>query len=136
MRVLAALAFMAQPACAWEFTALPICTLSRDAPEMRAKVTYEGQIYALRLDHPEGWPEAAVFSIRFVPNGPVISTTRHRVTGTVLEVTDSGFGNVLNGLQFNQTAIAELGDIARPIDLSEAADPVAAFRDCDPAPLS
>lgn len=136
MRVLAALAFMAQPACAWEFTALPICTLSRDAPEIQVAVTYDGQIYALRLEHPEGWPMAPVFSIRFVPNGPVISTTRHQIDGTVLEVTDSGFGNVLNGLQFNQTAIAELGDIARPIDLSDASDAVAAFRDCDPTPLS
>lgn len=136
MRVFCALILCANPALAWEFSATPICTLDNLGTDPKVTVTHDGQIYAIQLDAPQGWPDAPVFTIRFVPNGPVISTTRHRITGTVLEVTDSGFGNVLNGLQYNQTAEASLGDTTVAFDLSSAADPVAAFRACDPLPLS
>jgi hypothetical protein len=124
---------LASPLSAWEFTPFPICTLARTA-DPQVTVTYDGATYALHITRPEGWPPADVFSLRFAPNGPTISTTRHSIDGNRLTVTDSGFGNVLNGLQFNTTAIALIGNIQQPIDLQGAAPAVEAFRNCRPAP--
>jgi hypothetical protein len=121
---------------AWEFTSQPICTLSDSGGETQIEITYDGQIYTLRLDHPDGWPQGQIFSMRFSPVGPFISTDRHRIIGTVLEVTDTGFGNVLDGLQFNGNATALLGDVAREIRLDDASEPVADFRACDARGLS
>ena len=123
----------AAPVHAWTFTPDPVCTLANDAAP-GVTVTYDGALYAIHLTRAAGWPEGPVFSIRFDPNGPVISTTRHTVDGTTLTVRDTGFGNVLNGLQNNATAQAQIGGISIPIDLTGAAGPVEAFRACRPGP--
>ena len=123
----------AGPVHAWDFTPFPICTLANDASP-QVTVTYDGALYAIHITRPDGWPEGAVFSLQFAPNGPTISTDRHTIEGDRLTVSDTGFGNVLNGLQFNGTALALLGDVAQPIDLQGAADPVEAFRACEPGP--
>ena len=127
------LCLAASPLWAWTFTPQPICTLANDG-SLQVTVTYDGALYAIHITRPGGWPDAPVFSLRFAPNGPTISTTRHSVTGDRLTVTDKGFGNVLDGLQFNGTATAMLGETNQPIDLQGAADPVAAFRNCRPGP--
>lgn len=116
---------------------MPICTLSHTADRLEIAVTYDpdSRIYAIRLTHPDGWPAAAVFAIRFDGPAPLtISTDRHRIEGQTLSVTDTGFGNVLNGIALNREATALLGDRAVPFDLTGAAEPVAAFRRCPAVP--
>src|SRR6056297_536273 len=137
MRMLTlALACMAAPATAWEFTPVPICTLFHQGADMAVMVTYDPGIgeYAIQLSREGGWPEGDVFSMRFEgPRGLTISTDRHRIEAEdtrTLTVRDRGFGNVLNGLHFNSRAFAVLGDLEVPLSLEGAAPAVAAFRNC------
>lgn len=131
---------LSTPVWAWEFRATPICTLDHATDETRVRVTYDPMIpeYAIeltRLDAP--WPDASPFGIRFEGSRPnLIMTDRHALTdeGRTLSVRDSGFGNVLSGLEFNDFAIALVGDAALIIPLDGAAEPVAAFRACIAAP--
>jgi len=130
----AALCLPALGAAAWEFTPSPVCTLTDASSPTRLEITFDGEIYAMTLTHPDGWPDAAAFSIQFAPNGPFISTNRHQVVGPALSVSDSGFGNVLTGLEINTRAVAILGPLEREIDLNGARPAVEAFRACDPGP--
>lgn len=65
-----------------------------------------------------------------------IGTDRHVLSpdGRSLTVTDTGFGNVLDGLAFNTTATALSGAEALPFDLAGAGPAVEAFRSCGVAP--
>jgi hypothetical protein len=141
MRVLAFM-LMASPAAAWEFSPVPVCTLTHATEEGSVTVTYDPrqpEPYAIRIERGAGWPVAPVFSIDYAgPRSLAISTTRHRLSGdgTVLTVTDEGFGNVLDGLEFNTTATAVLGDARVPFPLDGAAGPVQDFRACTEAPLA
>lgn len=122
---------LASPAAAWQFSPTPICTLT----DGTTTLTYDGATYTIAITRSEGWTPAPVFSIRFDgPNALQISTDRHQIKGTTLTVSDRGFGNVLNGLQFNQTATATLGQTSQVIDLSGASGPTAQFRACKPSP--
>jgi hypothetical protein len=142
MRIIIAflsLCVLASPAWAWEFTPDPICTLSREAEGASVVVTYDPRVpeYAITLRRTVPWPLAPNFAIRFDgPRGFTISTSRHRLSdgGTALTVTDSGFGNVLDGLRYNDTAIAVTGSATLPVPLSGAAPAVEAFRACAQAP--
>lgn len=130
-------ALLAGPAFAWEFSTTPICTLSY-AKAAQVEVTYDDRLpeYAIHITWPPGWTDAPVFALRFEgPRGGTISTDRHTIEGNTLTVRDKGFGNVLYGLQFNNRAVAVLGDQEVAIDLTGAADPVQEFRGC-PADLS
>ena len=124
------------PALAWEFTPVPICTLFHQGTDMAVMVTYDpvGGDYAIHLSREGGWPTAEVFSMRFEgPRGLTISTTRHVIEmedTRTLTVRDRGFGNVLNGLNFNQRAVAILGDLEVPVSLEGAAPAVEEFRAC------
>jgi hypothetical protein len=51
-------------------------------------------------------------------------------------VTDTGFDNVLNGLEFNNTATALAGTTAIPFLLDGVAPEMKAFRACVAAPLA
>ncbi len=130
-----AFAVAAAPALAWDFSPDPVCTLSFDG-KTSVTVTYDPRLseYAIRLTRPDRpWPPGAVFAIRFEgARGLTISTDRHASGdgGTTLTVRDTGFGNVLDGLQFNETATALIGDTAETIPLDGAAEPVEAFRAC------
>jgi hypothetical protein len=133
------LCLFASPAWAWEFTPDPICTLSREAEGSSVVVTYDLRVpeYAISLRRAVPWPSAPTFSIRFDgPRGFTISTARHRLSdgGMALTVTDKGFGNVLDGLRYNETAIAVTGSATLPVPLSGAAPAVEAFRACALAP--
>jgi hypothetical protein len=136
------LMLVASPAAAWEFTPIPVCTLTHATADASVAVTYDpGQpeAYAIRIDRAAPWPEAPVFSIDYTgPRALAISTTRHRLSedGTAVTVTDQGFGNVLDGLEFNTTATAILGDARVPFPLDGAAGPVQDFRACTEAPLA
>jgi hypothetical protein len=130
------------PAAAWEFTPLPVCTLSHQTDQARVIVTYDPRLpeaYAIAVTGPAAWPDAPVFSMRFDgPRGLTISTDRQQLSdgGRTLSVTDTGFGNVLNGLEFNNTATALAGDISVPFPLAGAAPEVRAFRACIVAPTA
>jgi hypothetical protein len=137
--LIACLALAASPAWAWEFTADPLCTLTWDAAESGIVVTYDprGPEYAITLRRATPWPDAPVFAIRFEGvRGMTISTSRHRLSegGRALTVTDRGFGNVLDGLQFNESAVALAGSATLTAPLDGAEPAVAAFRDCTQAP--
>ncbi len=120
---------------AWEFSPAPICTLTRTEPAGTMTVTFDPMtgLYALHVRRAGGWPDAPRFSIRF-SGTTTITTDRHRVDGDRLTVTDRGFGNVLSGLAAGGRAIATSGDVTVSLDLTDAADPVAAFRTCPSAP--
>ncbi|MEO0744032.1 MAG: hypothetical protein AAFY49_01670 [Pseudomonadota bacterium] len=132
MRV-ATLLLLAAPAHAWEFSPTPICTLTHAEGTADMTVTYDHatQLYAIAVTSAEGWPGAPAFSIRFDGAQPnTISTTRHSTDANTLTVTDSGFGNVLDGLEFNSTATAFTQTAAVTMSLDGAAGPVQQFRAC------
>ncbi len=131
------IALAASPATAWEFFASPICTLSHAEAAANLTVTYDeraAEPYAITVSRSDAaWPEAAVFAMRFDgPRGLTISTDRHRMTeeNRAVTVSDSGFGNVLDGLEFNATATAILGDAELGFPLAGAAPEVQKFRAC------
>lgn len=123
-------------AAAWEFSPVPICTLFHQDADVAVMVTYDPATgeYAIQLSREGGWPDAAVFSMRFEgQRGLTISTTRHVIEAEdtrTLTVRDRGFGNVLNGLNFNQRAVAVLGDLEVHVSLDGAAPAVEEFRAC------
>ena len=130
-----ALLLLALPARAWEFRAGEICELVHEAPGTAVRLTYDPRLpeYTITLRRAAPWPVAPVFAMRFDgPRGLTISTDRHVLSdgGTALTVTDRGFGNVLDGLQYNRTATALTGDAALSVPLDGAAPEVAAFRAC------
>lgn len=136
MRALIALLVLTTPAAAWNFTATPVCTLSHDTPELAVTVTYdpsERAPYSITLRRPDPWPRTETFGLRFEgPAALTIGTGRHRLSpdGRALTVTDTGFGNVLDGLSYNTTATAIAGEVAVPFDLTDAHPAVEAFRAC------
>ncbi len=140
MRALIALIILTTPALAWDFTPTPICTLLEDTPDLSIRVTFDPtqpEPYAITLTRPDPWPAADTFGLRFDgPTGMTIGTSRHQLSpdGRSLTVTDSGFGNVLDGLAFNGMATALAGDTKVPFDLTGAGPAVEAFRACNVVP--
>jgi hypothetical protein len=70
------------------------------------------------------------------PRGNTITTDQHVISGggATVTVTDRGFGNVLNGLEYNRIATALLGDRAVAVSLDGAAPAVREFRACAKGP--
>lgn len=134
-RVLAVLCLVATPALAWQVEPDRICKLVHDGGDATVVVTYDPAIpeYAISISLDRSWRDSSVFAIQFDgPRGAIISTDRHVISGDggTLTVTDSGFGNVLNGLEFNDTATAMLGDQAVAVSLDGAESAVPEFRAC------
>lgn len=131
---------LATPLQAWEAVPGPVCTLVHDAPDAAVRLTYDPRIpeYAITITRRTApWAEGDVFALRFDgPRSNMISTDRHVPGdgGLSLTVTDRGFGNVLDGLQFNDTATALIGDDAVALPLDGAGPAVQAFRECETAP--
>lgn len=137
------LALVAGPAHGWEFTADPVCTLRHVEAEVAVEVTHDprqAEPYGIALALPgAAWAAGPMFTIRFEgARGLIIGTDRHLLSddGAVLTVRDRGFDNVLDGIEFNDTAVARLDGVAVSIPLEGAAGPVAEFRACAVAPLS
>jgi hypothetical protein len=130
------LGLLAAPVSAWEFTPVPVCTLSHAEAGATLRITHDPRQdlpYALALSGPAPWPDAPSFAIRFEGGMALTIVTReHRLSEdrSVLSVADRGFGNVLNGLEFNATATALLGEVAVPFGLEGAPGPVRDFRAC------
>ena len=98
------------------------------------------EAHAIALTLPGAvWPEGPVFAITFEgARSLTIATDRHRISedDARLTVTDRGFDNVLDGLQFHDRAVARLGGTAVSVPLDGAAGPVVEFRACAMAPPS
>lgn len=135
MRFALILIFLASPAAAWEASRVgPVCYLTHQTEEGEVTVSHdatEAVPYAIDLVRNEGWRAGPVFSIRFDGFGArTISTDRHSVTENTLTVTDTGFGNVLDGLAENFVALAATGDTSLVIPLDGAAPEVEKFKSC------
>ncbi len=138
----ASLVFLTSSVCAhaWQFGVDEgLCTLDHTGAEAVVQLTFDPSLpeYTISIQVSDTWPEGAVFAMRFEgPQGNMISTGRHVLSedGRTLSVSDRGFGNVLNGLEFNAFALAATGDRVVTLDLSGAAEEVAAFRACVTAP--
>ncbi|MEL6409382.1 MAG: hypothetical protein AAFY09_00900 [Pseudomonadota bacterium] len=126
----------AQTAHAWEFTPGIPCRLTHETARAGIELTYDptGSLYTLTITRDAPWPDEDRFEMRFDgPRGLRIGTDRHALSnnGRSLSVADAGFGNVLDGLQFNDTATAITGDTEVTFPLAGASEPVAAFRACE-----
>lgn len=134
-------ALLATPLNAWDFTPTPICTLTHETGEAALSVTYDPSLpepYAIAITRAEPWPATPGFGIRYDGPRPLaITTDRHRLSddGRTLTVTDRGFGNLLDGLEFNTTATALADGLGVPFPLASAAESVRAFRACAEAPV-
>lgn len=124
------------PALGWSFTPDPICTLSHQGESLAVTVTHDpvpGE-YAIVLTLAAGtWPESPAFHIAFRGGRELtIGTGVHALAdgGRRLTVRDTGFGNVLDGLEFNAAALAWAGERQAAFSLAGAAGPVRAFRAC------
>jgi hypothetical protein len=131
---------LATPLHAWEFSPTPVCTLSHQSAEAALSVTHDPRLaepYAIAITRAQPWPESHGFSIRYGGARPLtIGTERHRLSNgnRTLTVSDTGFGNVLDGLEFSATATASADGLKLSFDLAGAAEPVRAFRACVAAP--
>ncbi|MEM9394874.1 MAG: hypothetical protein AAGA38_13520 [Pseudomonadota bacterium] len=140
MRLVIAFALLPLPALAWEAGYEgSLCTLTHSEETAEVRLTYNpaGPLYSIALTSPGPWPQADVFGITFNgPAGLTISTNRQTLSnsGRTLTVSDTGFGNVLSGLELNATAVAFSGDMALPFSLEGAAPEVAKFRTCLTSP--
>lgn len=139
-RAVLPLLILATPAVAWDFTPVPVCTLSHVTGTESLTVTFDPsqpEPYAIAVTRDAPWPDAPEFAIRFDgARGLTISTNRQSLSdeGRTLTVTDRGFGNVLDGLEFNTTATARSGEADVSFPLGGAAEKVRAFRACTEAP--
>lgn len=140
MRYIIALLILTTPAFAWEFSPVPICTVSTETPQGAIELTYDpsqAEPYAIAVTHSEAWNNSPVFGLQFSgTNGLTITTDRQSISGNTLIVRDTGFGNVLNGLQFNTTVTAFQGEATVVFSLDGAAPEIARFRDCLATPIA
>lgn len=130
-----ALLLLASPAAAWEASREgPVCYLTHSTEEATVTVSHDitkDVPYAIDLTRAAGWDAHPVFAIRFDGLGPrTITTDRHQVDDTTLTVTDTGFGNVLDGIALNFVALATTGETALVIPLEGAAPEVEKFKAC------
>lgn len=129
------LCLLATPAAAWEASREgPVCYLKHETDEAEISVSHDitkSIPYAIDLTHKEGWQPGPIFAIRFDGLGPrTITTDRHTLMDRTLSVTDTGFGNVLDGIALNFVALASTGGTSIVIPLTGAAPEVEKFKSC------
>jgi len=136
MRIALAFTLLAWPAAAWQFSPSPICTLTETNADGTLTITYDASLpeYTITITLPEAtWPDAPDFAMAFAGDRPIgIQTDRHRLSDDrrSLTVTDTGFGNVLNGLEFNLRAYATSGDTTVGFTLTDIGPAIRDFRNC------
>lgn len=136
MRLAIALSLLTSPALAWEFSASPICTLTQVTDDGTLTVTYDASLpeYAISITlTDDSWPATLDFAMAFAGGSALsIGTNRHIISDDdrTLTVKDRGFGNVLDGLEFNTRAYAIAGDFTVGFDLDGIGPAITAFRDC------
>jgi hypothetical protein len=136
-----ALTLLTSPAFAWDFTSGAVCTLSDATDTAEIVLTYDPALprYTLSITTDAAWPVDGTFSMTFANTRPaVIRTDRQTLSqdGMTLSVADSGFGNVLNGLEFGGQIRAAVGDRAVDISSDGIKGPMGAFKACGAAALS
>jgi len=135
-RLAALLACLASPAPAWEFQSTPFCALKHETEKGLIVLVYDHttDAYAIALTLNEGrWDAAEEFNMVFLGKTPLtIGTDRHQITheGRSLQVSDKGFGNVLDGLEFNGFGFGKSGNTVLEFGLKDAAPVVRQFRNC------
>ncbi|MBL4628189.1 MAG: hypothetical protein JKY00_09155 [Roseicyclus sp.] len=110
---------------------------AEDGADIRLTFDPSLPLHTITLAGPAPWPAPPTFEIWFEgvqsnfthPNRHVVSPDRRR-----LNVSDRGFGNLLDGLQFNHTTTAISAEITLMVSLGRAASAVAAFRACGQTP--
>jgi hypothetical protein len=132
---LAVLLLSATAALAWEAGSGRLCELNHQGEAVSVRLTYDPAMrqYTIAITPDRPWSPGPLFTLRFDgPRGKTISTSRHVLSrgGATLSVTDRGFGNVLDGLEFNSTATARLGEHRVAFALDGAGPAVRAFRAC------
>lgn len=135
------LTLLATPAFAWEFTSGAVCTLSDSTDAAQIILTYDPALprYTVSVTGQAAWPEKGIFAMAFANTRPaLIQTTRYTLSddGKTLTVADSGFGNVLNGLEFGEAIRASVGEAFADFTSQGISGPMAAFWACDVAALS
>ena len=141
MRWIAAFIVLASPAFAWEFEAGPTCVLRDVQGDVAVTLTHDPTIpeYSISIRQNDQWSEGPIFAIAFFGDSPFeITTNRHVLSDDqqTLTVRDRGFGNVLNGMELNVTAIATLGDQQVAFDLQAVDGPMQPFRTCELQPVA
>lgn len=116
-----------------------LCTLTHTEDGTAMRLTFDPGVplYTIAVTGAEPWPAAGQFSMTFGgPQPNTIRTDRHVLSPdlSTLSVSDRGFGNVLDGLQFNTTASATSGAMTLSVSLDGAAPEVEAFRACGQTP--
>ncbi|GAB5448074.1 hypothetical protein [Gymnodinialimonas sp.] len=135
-----ALLLHAPAATAWEAGVDGrLCTLTHTEGDTAMRLTYDRSVplYTIAVSGAEPWPVAPQFTMTFDgPRPNTIRTDRHVLSPDLntLSVSDRGFGNVLDGLQFNETAAATSGALTVRVSLDGAASEVEAFRTCGQTP--
>lgn len=134
MRFLFLLLLSPVPAFSWEFSRDPVCRLHHQSPSAQIDISFNSEPTRYQLSITLSgldWNAAPSFGIFFDGGKSLtIGTDRHIINGDTLSVVDSGFGNVLNGLEFNQVATAFTSSHVVTFNLEGAADAVRQFRDC------
>jgi hypothetical protein len=130
---------LASNAAAWEYTPGTPCLLRHETATAVIELTHDvgAPLYSLIVKSTAAFDRMPHFGIRFHGSRPLQNSTDRHVFSAdrrLLKVVDSGFSNVLNGLQFNQSAILNFGTSSVEVSLENAAAPVAAFRACDMEP--
>jgi hypothetical protein len=118
-----------------------LCTLSHSEDGVSVRLTFDPSVplYTITLTAIDPWPVAPGFAMQFDGARPLtIRTNRHVLSPDrqSLSVSDRGFGNVLDGLQFNDTAQGSSGPASIAVSLVGAAPEVAAFRTCGQLPTA
>ncbi|MEJ6390567.1 hypothetical protein V8J83_13725 [Gymnodinialimonas sp. 2307UL20-7] len=118
-----------------------LCTLTHDEDAVSVRLTFDPTVplYTITLTAQDPWPISPEFAMQFNGSQPLtIRTGRHVLSPDrlSLSVSDRGFGNVLDGLQFNATAQGLSGPASVAISLDGAAPEVAAFRSCGQVPTA
>lgn len=140
MRYIVFFLLLPVPALAWDFSVDPICTLSYQNESAQIVVTFDPvpSTYQLAITLDEkAWGPAPSFGMSFEGGQELtIGTDRQVIQDDTLSVSDRGFGNVLNGLEFNERVTAFTPSLAVVFSLEGAAKPVQQFRACtEPAPV-
>lgn len=136
-----ALTFLTTPAFAWDFTAGAVCTLSDSTDTAEIILTFDPALprYTLSVTADTAWPTGGTFVMAFANTRPaMIQTDRYVLSddGMTLSVADSGFGNVLNGLEFGGQIRAAVGDQGVDLTSGGIAAQMEAFKNCGAAALS
>ena len=130
-----AFVLLATPATAWEASREgPVCLLTHKMENAEIRVSHDAANavpYAIDLKLEGGWQDGPIFAIRFDGPWPLtITTDQHALSNETLTVTDTGFGNVLDGIARNHVALAFTGETALVVPLAGAAPEVEAFKSC------